>query len=122
MLKKRRSWRVPKLTLSARRAQVRATGRTFLPYFQTNRRPKVAGEVSLGEGRRHKLDKVILDLDVVAKGEEFRESSSGSYSYDESALPHEVGMAQRKGPMHKAFQDWGWGPKLMEPCRWGASW
>jgi hypothetical protein len=88
-------------------------GCILLPCFQTNRRPEVAGTVGLGEGRRHKLDKVILDLDVVAdalEGEELGKSSGGSYSYDESALPHELGTAQRKGPMHKVFQDWGWVP------------
>jgi hypothetical protein len=41
-------------------------GRVLLPCLQTNRRPKVAAAVGLGEGQRHKLDKVILDLDVVA--------------------------------------------------------
>jgi hypothetical protein len=101
MLKKRRSWRMPKLTLSERRTGESqwANGSVLLPCFQTNRRPKVASAVGLGEGRRHKLDKVILDLDVVAdtlEGEEFGKSSGGSYSYDESALPHELGTAQRK--------------------------
>jgi hypothetical protein len=88
-------------------------GCVLLPCFQTNRRTVVAGMVGLGEGRWHKLDKVILDLDVVAdalEGEEFGKSSGGSYSYDESALSHELATAQRKGPMHKSFQDWGWVP------------
>jgi hypothetical protein len=63
----------------------------------------VAGAVHLGEGRWHELDKVIVDLDVVTNalgGEELGKSSSGSYGKDESALPHELGTAQRKGPMN----------------------
>jgi hypothetical protein len=88
-------------------------GVVLLPYFQTNRRPEVAVTVGLGEGRQHKLDKVILDLDVVAdalEGEEFGKLSDGSYGYGESALHHELGTAQRKGPMDKAFQDCDWVP------------
>jgi hypothetical protein len=83
-----------------------ANGCVLFPCFQKNRRPKVAGAVGLGEGQRHKLDKVILDLDVVADAlevEKLGKSSGGSYSYDEGALPHELGTAQRKGPMHKTF-------------------
>jgi hypothetical protein len=96
-----------------------ANGCSLLPYFQTNRRPEVAGAVRLGEGRRHKLDKVILDLDVVAdalEGEELKKSSGGSYSKDESALPHELGTAQRK---EGSIPGLGLGTKLMEPCGWG---
>jgi hypothetical protein len=58
-------------------------GSVFLPYFQMNRRPEVASTVGLGEGQRHKLDEVILDLDVGAdalEGEEFGKSTGGSYS------------------------------------------
>jgi hypothetical protein len=54
-----------------------------------NRTPEVAGMVSLGEGRRHKLDQVILDLDVVANAleeEELGKSSGGSNSYDETTF------------------------------------
>jgi hypothetical protein len=60
-----------------------ANGCVLLPCFQMNRRPEVAGAVRLGEGRRHKLDKVIVDLDVVAdalEGEELGKSSGTSYS------------------------------------------
>jgi hypothetical protein len=43
-----------------------AVGRVFLPSSETNGRPKVADAICLGEGRRHKLNKVIVDLDVLA--------------------------------------------------------
>jgi hypothetical protein len=49
-----------------------------------------------------------MDLNVFAdalEGEELGNSSSGSYGKHEGALPHELSEAQRKGPMHKAFQD-----------------
>jgi hypothetical protein len=58
----------------------------------------VTGVVHLGEGRRHKLYEVIVDLDVVAdelEGEELGKSSSGSYGKNESTLPHELGAASR---------------------------
>jgi hypothetical protein len=42
-----------------------ADGRVLLPSSQTNRWPKVADAICLGEGRRHKLNKVIVDLDVL---------------------------------------------------------
>jgi hypothetical protein len=45
-----------------------ANGCVLLPRFETNRRPKVACTVCLGEGRRHKLYKVIVDLNVFADG------------------------------------------------------
>jgi hypothetical protein len=41
----------------------------------------VTDAICLGEGLRHKLNKVIVDLDVLAvalEGEELGESSSGS--------------------------------------------
>jgi hypothetical protein len=72
----------------------------------------VAGVICLGEGRRHKLYEVV-DLDVFAdalEGEELGESSSGSYGQNEGTLPHELGAAQRKGPVHKEIHDWGWDP------------
>jgi hypothetical protein len=58
-----------------------ADGRVFLPSFKTNGQSKVANALCLGEGRWHKLNKVIIDLDVLADapdGEELRELSSGS--------------------------------------------
>jgi hypothetical protein len=58
-----------------------ADGRVLLPSSETNGRPKVADAVWLGKGCRHKLNKVIVDLDVLAdalEGEELGESPSGS--------------------------------------------
>jgi hypothetical protein len=58
-----------------------ADGRVFLPGSEMNGRPEVVDAICLGEGRRHKLNKVIVDLDVLAAAlerEELRESSSGS--------------------------------------------
>jgi hypothetical protein len=59
----------------------KADRQVLLPSSETNGRPKVADAICLGEGRRHKLNKVIIDLDMLAnalEGEELGESSSGS--------------------------------------------
>jgi hypothetical protein len=85
----------------------------LLPCFQTNRRPEVASQLVLERDDGTNWTKSSFDLDVVAdalEGEELGKLSSKSYSYDESALPHELGTAQRKGPMHEAFLDWDWVP------------
>jgi hypothetical protein len=58
-------------------------GCILLPSSEMNGRPKVADTICLGEGRQHKLNKVIIDLDVLAdalEGEELGKSSSGSDS------------------------------------------
>jgi hypothetical protein len=60
-----------------------ADGRVVLPSSKTYGWSKVADGICLGEGRRHKLYKVVVDLDVFAnalEGEELGESSSGSDS------------------------------------------
>jgi hypothetical protein len=86
-----------------------ADGLFLLPCFKTNGWHKVADAICLGQGQRHKLNEVVVDLDVFAdalEGEELGESSSGSYGRNEGALPHELGAAQSKGPMHKEIHDW----------------
>jgi hypothetical protein len=58
-----------------------ADGRVLPPSSETNGWPEVADAICLGEGRRHKLNKVIVDLDVLAAAlewEELGESSNGS--------------------------------------------
>jgi hypothetical protein len=44
-----------------------ATGQmeVFFPSSETNGRPEVADAICLGAGRRQKLNKVIVDLDVL---------------------------------------------------------
>jgi hypothetical protein len=57
----------------------------------------VAVATRLGEGRRHKLNEVIVDLDVFAntlEGEELGKSSSRSYGKNEGA--HAKTKFQRK--------------------------
>jgi hypothetical protein len=85
-----------------------ADGRVFIPSSETNGLPEVADAICLREGHWHKLNKVIIDLDVLAAAleqEELGESSNESDGKDEAALPHELGAAQRKGLVHKNVHD-----------------
>jgi hypothetical protein len=50
------------------------------------------------------LYKIIRDLemiDIAFEPEELREASTGKDSKNERTLPHELGVAQAKGPMHE---------------------
>jgi hypothetical protein len=49
-----------------------ADGPILLPSSEMDGRPKMADAICLGEGHRHELNKVIVDLDVFADALEGR--------------------------------------------------
>jgi hypothetical protein len=48
--------------------------------------------------------------DVALEVEELQEASTGKDSQNKGALPHELGVAHGKAPLHEDDQDWGWDP------------